>query len=150
MGKCLHCFKKSNRGDDKFCCITTRCLLGTWTCTVSRFVRKCIPLVSGSPVLLRRKSTKSEQCSPNPFVFVPSFRLFNIGRKQISTPDPAELGSATISLTVNFMPQEHSEMGIWHILCLFGGVMAAFRTTQRQDSPAMNGPTKPWPTLSSS
>ena len=38
--------------------------------------------------------------------------LFNNTRKQILTPDPADLFPATINLTEEFMSQEHSKMGI--------------------------------------
>ena len=38
--------------------------------------------------------------------------LFNNTRKQTLTPDPADLFSATINLTEEFMSQEHSKMGI--------------------------------------
>ena len=58
--------------------------------------------------------------------------LFNDTRKQILTPDPADLFSATINLTEEFMSQEHSKMGIMASFMSFLENIEASQKAQRQ------------------
>ena len=61
--------------------------------------------------------------------------LFNDTRKQILTPDPADLFSATINLTEEFMSQEHSKMGIMASFKSFLENIAASQKAQAQGVP---------------
>ena len=60
--------------------------------------------------------------------------LFNNTRKQIVTPDPADLFSATINLTEEFMSQEHSKMGI---MASFKSFLENKAASQREGAPDM-------------
>ena len=63
--------------------------------------------------------------------------LFNETRKQILTLDPADVFSATIDLTKEFMSQEHSKMGIMASFISFSENIAASQNAQRQGAPDM-------------
>ena len=63
--------------------------------------------------------------------------LFNNTRKRILTPDPADLFSATINLTEEFMSQEHCKMGIMASFESFLEDIAASQKARAQGAPDM-------------